>query len=147
MKNINCVFDGACEPTNPGGALGIGGAIFEDKVLIEKYSTFELPNFKNTNNVAEYKAVLWGLTTLIRLKLTNENITIYGDSKLVINQLTGTFKINTGYYVSLAWEAKELLKQFSNIKFEWIVREKNVYADNLSKEELKKHNIQITKRK
>lgn len=144
MKVVNCVFDGACEPTNPGGAMGMGGAIFEDRKLLSKYSSFEPINIKNTNNVAEYKAVLWVMDELIKLSLHNERITIFGDSKLVINQLKGEWKINKGEYSVYALIAKQKKSLFKSINFIWIPREENAYADNLSKKALKEHNIEIT---
>ena len=60
-------------------------------------------------------------------------INIYGDSMLVINQMTGKWKIKSGYYVDYATECKKFLKLFTNINLKWIPREENTYADNLSK--------------
>lgn len=146
MKNINCVFDGACEPRNPGGALGLGAGIFEEHSLVKNYSSFEPAHTNNTNNVAEYKAVIWVLETLVSLDLHQECVNIYGDSKLVVCQMNSEWKLNKGQYIPFAVKAKQLAKQFKNLSFTWVPRDKNVYADNLSKKELIKHSIQITKR-
>lgn len=136
MKNINCVFDGACLK-NPGGKIGIGAAIFEDKTLIMEISTFIPPKPTNTNNVAEYMAVQWVVNELIERKLTNEKIKIVGDSQLVIKQLGGAnWGIKLGPYVQIALEVKSLLYLFKNITFELVPREKNSYADKLSKKML-----------
>lgn len=146
MKNINCVFDGACEPKNPGGAMGMGAAFFEEKKLLKNHSSFEIANKSNTNNVAEYKAFLWLLDELIKFNLTKEKVSIYGDSKLVINQMLGEYKINAGNYVPYAIKAKDKIKLFEHINFIWVPREKNSYADSLSKKALIENKIKIAVR-
>lgn len=136
MKNINCVFDGACIK-NPGGKIGIGAAIFEDRKLIIEISTFFPAKLTNTNNVAEYMAVQWVINELIERKLTNEKIKIIGDSQLVIKQLgSSNWRIKLGPYVQIALEVKYLLYLFKDITFELVAREKNTYADKLSKKML-----------
>lgn len=136
-RKINCVFDGSCLPKNPGGKMGIGAAIFEgfgnNKKLLKKFSKEESANPNNTNNVAEYKAIIWIMQELIKLKLEKEQIRIYGDSDLVISQMNKDFKIKRGNYVEYAKEALELTSKFIDIDFIWIPRTRNSYADNLSR--------------
>lgn len=146
MYQIICYFDGACEPRNPGGAMGMGAFIFINGKELFVHSSFESANPNNTNNIAEYKGIIWILKTLIEKKLNRENIIIRGDSKMVINQMAGIYGINKGNYVPYAYEARGYLSSFKSINFEWIPREQNTQADNLSKKELLNHGIFITKR-
>jgi probable phosphoglycerate mutase len=86
------------------------------------------------SDVAEYRAILLGLKRLLDLGYQHESIQWYNDSEFVMNQMQGTWKIRFGKaYTELALEAKQLLKQFSNITFTWIPREENQEADALSK--------------
>jgi ribonuclease HI len=61
------------------------------------------------------------------------NIVIKGDSALVINQLTGKFKIKTKRIRPLYKKTMSLLAQFYAPKIIWIPREENAEADRLSK--------------
>lgn len=79
-----------------------------------------------TNNQAEYAGVIAGLRYL---STTNHRlVTVRMDSKLVIEQLSGNWKINNPQLRELADQAKELLRGF-NAKLEWIPREANYKAD------------------
>jgi probable phosphoglycerate mutase len=79
-----------------------------------------------TNNQAEYAAVIAGLRYLSQTSY--RAITIRMDSKLVVEQLAGKWKINNPHLRELADQAKELLKDFDN-QLEWIPREQNFRAD------------------
>jgi ribonuclease HI len=139
--------DGATEPINPGGACGIGCIVFRNGELIKEYSYFVSQKPNNTNNIAEYMAFIRALKFIKEEKLLNKNIIIRGDSMLCINQLKGNWQIKNGAYLKYAFIAKKLLKELpNNIFFEWIPREKNQIADDLSKKELIKNGITITKR-
>ena len=73
--------------------------------------------------------------------LFEAQIIVYGDSKLVIEQMFGSWKIRKGAYVPLALAAQRLLRQFKNIKGRWIPREKNEIADELSKSALVREGV------
>lgn len=142
-RKLQCYFDGACEPKNPGGAMGYGAAIFENGVLLKECSGFDAAAPTNTNNVAEYKALLW-LLEQKELFETDVEITVFGDSRLVINQLgIANWNIRKGNYVIFAQRAKEKISSIKNIKFVWIPREENSYADQLSKQQLIEHHIKL----
>jgi len=87
--------------------------------------------------VAEYSGFKTILDYLIEHDLTRSQIIVYGDSKLVIKQMFGRWRIKSGYYVPIAKVCKALLKQFPNITGKWIPREQNGLADELSKAQLK----------
>lgn len=143
---LKCYFDGACEPVNPGGNMGLGGYVDEDEKNIFFFSEMIPKDKNNTNNIAEYKALLNLLHFLIDYKHTDKEIIIYGDSKLVINQMWGTWNMSKGLYIPFAIKCKKLLKQFDNLKGQWIPREENQRADDLSKDALLKNKVKITKR-
>jgi len=71
-----------------------------------------------TNNQAEYLAILEVL------KLTNGNIEIYSDSKLVVNQLNHEWHIKEDNLRNLAVEVWKLIDN-RKVSFIWIPREQN----------------------
>ena len=60
------------------------------------------------------------------------NLLIKGDSKLVINQVTGEFNVKSDNLINLYMEAKKLLKNFNYVAFEHIKRNLNKVADKLA---------------
>lgn len=146
MKKIQCYFDGACEPKNPGGAIGCGAYIIIDGKCELRWSHYIEPRPTNTNNVAEYLSFEVVLNYLYKAELTEENIVIYGDSKLVIEQMNKRWKIGSGMYAPYAERCLEKLEtNFSKKpRMEWVPRQRNTLADECSKECLTKNNIKIT---
>ena len=149
---IKVYFDGACEPKNPGGTAAYGVVVLEnDKRLYEASKVFKpIPGKEKqtSNNVAEYSGFLDALEFLQSHSLHNKEILVYGDSKLVICQMFGDkqrgdhkWRILKGFYKPIALRAQEKLKAFSKIKGQWIPREQNTIADELSKAELKNNGI------
>lgn len=133
---ILCHFDGSCEPRNPGGNMGFGVVMKADGLVFHEWNQFVRSHPHNSNNVAEYGALEYCLNKLIEMGLTDHEIEIKGDSKLVIEQMSGRWKMKGGMYFQYAKACKELLSQFENIKFTWVPRHLNQEADNLSKMEV-----------
>ena len=79
-----------------------------------------------TNNYAEYQGVIAAL----RFLTTTEHrlVTIRLDSKLVVEQLSGRWKVKSPEIKELVFEASQLLGAF-DVKLEWIPRDKNTFAD------------------
>lgn len=136
---ITIKFDGACGPQNPGGRCGGGAVILKDNDLFMEVSERYEPRIKGqtSNNVGEYFGLILAFHHLLDNYLQDEEILVMGDSNLVIEQMSGNWKIKKGIYVELANKAKELKANFKNIRFEWIPREENEWADELSKMAIK----------
>lgn len=79
-----------------------------------------------TNNQAEYSAVIAGLRYLTQTD--HRQVIVRMDSKLVVEQLSGRWKIKNSGMVELAIAARELVSKF-DVTFEWIPREQNAAAD------------------
>ena len=140
-------FDGMCEPRNPGGNMGIGVFILNPKreriFTYSKYRSANEMNGQTSNNVAEYLGIIEAFNFILNNNLQDEKIICCRDSKLVINQTRGEWNCNSGIYSEYYYKAKEIKKNFKNISFEWIPREKNSFADNLSKAEALKKRMRI----
>jgi broad specificity phosphatase PhoE/ribonuclease HI len=83
-----------------------------------------------TNNVAEYLALKAGLEGAIGIN-PESKILVRMDSKLVIEQMSGTWKIKHPDMIQLAREVQALASGRA-IKFMWIPREENSRADALA---------------
>lgn len=147
MTNFEIFFDGACNPTNPGGHMGYGYIIYKEGDFIDNGSFYEEKNPNNTNNVAEYKACLEAFHRLIfyieEENISNFSATFFGDSKLVIEQMSGRWGIKKGQYKEFALKLKSLIQGY-DFDFTWIPREQNTEADELSVRELELRGINRT---
>ena len=119
-------FDG-CSKGNP-GLSGCGAVIYHYNKEIWSKQMFV--GVKETNNVAEYNGLLLGLQGAIHLKI--KNLFVEGDSKIIIKQMKGEYKVNANNLLSLWIQAKELEKYFDSIDYHHIYREHNQRADELS---------------
>lgn len=108
---------------NPGGPASVGVVIRIPGKDVIKFSKI-VP--ANTNNEAEYDAVYSGLEHIAHLHNgINKEIVVYSDSQLVVNQLTGKFKISEENK-SLARRAStihELARELPvPVRIEWLPR-------------------------
>lgn len=118
---------------NPGVA-GYGALVRDaatGRVLAERAA----PLGKQSNNVAEYTGLVEGLRAAYELA-PSAAITVRMDSKLVVEQMSGRWKIKHEDMRRLALEAREVCRQVESaggsVVFEWIPREANKAADALS---------------
>ena len=121
-------FDGACRG-NPSDKLGLG-AIIKDRYgdTITTYS--KISENGGSNNEAEYLSLIQGLKLAIKSKI--RNITVKGDSSLIINQVTGKYQVRADNLIPLHETVKILEMNFDNIKYEHVKREFNKEADKLA---------------
>ena len=119
-------FDG-CSKGNPGLA-GAGAVIFHYNDEIWGRSHFV--GNKNTNNEAEYMGLIIGLKEALSMNI--KELSVEGDSLLVIKQMKGEYKVRSEKLVTLYEEANELAKKFDKITFTHIYRNNNKRADELS---------------
>lgn len=140
IKMKKLYFDGACVPVNPGGDMGLGFWIEEDGKNIHSFSKFidhtTFPT-KTSNNIAEYLALKEGLQYCLSNGITE--LQVFGDSKLVIEQMSGNWKMKKGLYLSYGEATKELVGEYTKIDFNWIRREENTIADSLSNRDVPQH--------
>ncbi|KAG9454425.1 hypothetical protein H6P81_007329 [Aristolochia fimbriata] len=83
-----------------------------------------------SKNEAEYQAILLGLGMAVEIKLPQLNI--YGDSTLVIKQLTGEFEVKKLELMPFWRHAGELLAQISEASLHYVPRSENGTADALA---------------
>tara|TARA_R110002072_G_scaffold244302_1_gene403632 strand:+ start:4161 stop:4598 length:438 start_codon:yes stop_codon:yes gene_type:complete len=123
-------FDGGAR-NNP-GICGIGYAIFMFGELI--YKDNAIVSDYNNNNFAEYQALIHGLRKANELNI-NE-LHVQGDSKIIIGQVQGEYKVKCEGLKPLYNNVKEIEKCFNNITYEHIYRQYNKLTDSLVNEAL-----------
>lgn len=93
-----------------------------------------------TNNQAEYQAVIEALKWLSTIHYQLSTINFFLDSQLVVNQITGTYKIKNQDLKIKNLEIKTLIKNcsrsatklmFKIVNFEHVPRSQNFLADKL----------------
>ncbi|UZJ23620.1 bifunctional RNase H/acid phosphatase [Rhodococcus antarcticus] len=113
---------------NPGPA-GYGAVVFSadrSEVLAERAEGIG----RATNNVAEYGGLIAGLTAAAELGA--DEVDVRMDSKLVVEQVSGRWKVKHPDMVPLAREAQALVRGFARVSLEWIPRAQNAHADRLA---------------
>lgn len=89
---------------------------------------------ETTNNVAEYTALVWGLENA-RGAGVNE-LEILADSELMVNQLTGVYRVKNEGLKPLYAQAKILIGTFDKATINHVYRSDNSEADALANEAL-----------
>lgn len=115
---------------NPGPA-GYGAVVFtadHAAVLAERNEFIG----HATNNFAEYRGLIAGLEAAAAAGATEVAVSM--DSKLVVEQMSGRWRVKHPDLVVLQQEASALAAGFDRISYTWIPRAQNAHADRLANE-------------
>jgi broad specificity phosphatase PhoE/ribonuclease HI len=85
-----------------------------------------------TNNVAEYRGLLAGLTAAAAID-PHASVDVRMDSKLVVEQMSGRWQIKHDDMRRLAAQARATLPP-SQVRYTWVPRSQNSHADRLANE-------------
>jgi ribonuclease HI len=85
-----------------------------------------------TNNVAEYRAAIAALDRAAELRA--RRLLLRSDSRLLIEQLRGKWRVKNPTLIRLHTQARKLLATFDEVSFEHVPRELNKHADRLANE-------------
>jgi len=125
-KKLFLFVDGASRG-NPGPAAA--GIVLKDQdgeVLLKKGQFFG----RMTNNEAEYRALLLGLELVGKFK--PEVLVCLSDSKLVVSQINGLFRVKKPHLRKLLLKIRQAEGGYQRVLYKLIPREKNVAADALA---------------
>ena len=114
---------------NPGPA-GYGALVRDadcGRVLAERAASVG----RATNNVAEYGGLVAGLQAALDLDPTAE-VEVRMDSKLVVEQMSGRWKVKHPDMQQLALQAQKLARQLRSVRYTWVPRAQNGAADALA---------------
>lgn len=128
MSTLKIYTDGGARG-NPGpSAIGVVIKNEADKIVYQRGEKIGWA----TNNEAEYQALIFALEWINKNEQTVERIDFFLDSKLVVSQMRGEFKVKSPKVKPLWQKAKILEEKFpSMIIYNLIPRELNSAADSL----------------
>ncbi len=117
---------------NPGPA-GYGALVLDPvtgQVLAERGEAIG----RASNNVAEYRGLIAGLEAVAEFEPSVVDVRM--DSKLVVEQMSGRWKIKHPDLRPLALQAQRLAQRLPRVTYTWIPREHNGAADRLANQAL-----------
>lgn len=128
VERVVVVADGGSRG-NPGPA-GYGAAVLDPAgtVLAERAAGLG----RVTNNVAEYAGLIAGLEAAIEWGARRVDVRM--DSKLVVEQMSGRWKVKHPDLRPLATRVAELVAELDEVTFNWVPRSQNSLADRLANE-------------
>lgn len=124
MEPWTMYFDGAARRSGAGAGIVLISP--EKHMLPYSFALSELCS----NNVAEYQALIIGLQ--IALEIGVSFIEVYGDSKLIINQLSLQYDVKHEDLKPYFAYARQLMEKFDNVMLEHVPRVENKRADALA---------------
>lgn len=114
---------------NPGPA-GYGALVRDaetGRVLAERAASVG----RATNNVAEYGGLVAGLQAALDLDASAE-VEVRMDSKLVVEQMSGRWKVKHPDMQQLALQAQKIARRLGGVTYTWVPRAQNGAADALA---------------
>ncbi|KAL0539418.1 hypothetical protein IC582_023630 [Cucumis melo] len=117
-------FDGAARRSGAGAGIVLISP--EKHMLPYSFALAELCS----NNVAEYQALIIGLQMTLEIEVSF--IEIYGDSKLIINQLSLQYDVKHEDLKPYFTYARQLMERFDSVMLEHVPRTENKRADALA---------------
>ena len=120
-------FDGSSSGTSSGGSAG---AVLFNAIDWKSLKNKGIPLVNATVNEAEYEALILGLEMCIEQGITE--LTVFGDSQLVIGQVVGTKITRSENLKPLAAKVATLLTNFVKVELFHVKREFNASSDHLA---------------
>lgn len=90
---------------------------------------------ESTNNIAEAQAIISALSRA--LQLGKKKVHLFSDSELLVNQITGRYKIRNPELIKLHKKIRALINQFESFQILKVDRSLNKDADKLANSILK----------
>ncbi|MFY9716829.1 MAG: ribonuclease HI family protein [Thermoplasmata archaeon] len=127
-------FDGACQTIGRRRVAAYGCTVEGPGLQHEECGLAVPPGHpRSTNNVAEYIGAIRALEWLAAVPYVAE-VVVRGDSELVIRQMNGEYAVRAEHLKPYHERLRQLAGLFRRVEFQWVPREQNRRADDLSKE-------------
>jgi ribonuclease HI len=117
-------FDGACTRESTGA-----GVVFISPSKETTHLSFKL-DFKVTNNIAEYEALLLGLNAAKEMKI--QRLQVFGDADLIIQQVNKSFQAKHVRLKAYRDEVLKMIVAFTDFKISYVPRAMNELVDSLA---------------
>jgi ribonuclease HI len=119
---------------NPGKSAG-GAVLYDDKKKEIAYGGIYCG--VQTNNFAEYAGMIHGLQLAVQNDITDLEVVL--DSKLIVEQMNGNFKVKNANLKPSFEQAKILCEKFDTVRFRHVLRHKNTVADGIANNVMDQH--------
>jgi ribonuclease H / adenosylcobalamin/alpha-ribazole phosphatase len=116
---------------NPGPAAY--GAVVLDAATGEVLAERAAAIGRATNNVAEYSGLIAGLAAAAEID-PSARVEVRMDSKLVVEQMSGRWKVKHPSMIPLREQAARLARDLAHVTYTWMPRARNAHADRLANE-------------
>jgi ribonuclease HI len=103
-----------------------------------------VPLQDSTNNVAEYRGLIEALKYSSKVFGYDTHLEIRSDSKLMVEQMKGTFQVKSEGLLPLWAEAMILSEKFIQVSYVHVPRKENTVADhiaNLTMDRMASHDV------
>ena len=134
------LYRGFCEdgvPAERAGVMCYGWLIYRDGRLIARGHGGFARCEDASSNIAEYLALIEGLSALVDMGLERDLILIKGDARSVIDQMQGLAAVNSPSTRPLYRRASRLASKLKRAEWRWMPRRKNHDADLLTRRAMK----------
>ncbi len=128
---IELWIDGSCFLVNHLRIASVGFIIKKGEMTIAKSSKIVGKGKKMTNNIAEYNAFIYALREIKRRQLDTEEILVRSNSRLLVDQIRGSWKAKTAAIFPLYREARQIAINLK-LKIKWISKEMNIEANEIA---------------
>lgn len=118
-------FDGGRRPSIDTAAYGFTLKDAEGKLLTRSAQAIG----NETHNVAEYRGLIAGLLCAAELGISD--LEVRGDSKVVVLQMSGEWKVKAEHLAVLRDEARRVASRIGKVEYIWNGRDENFDADEL----------------
>ena len=88
-------------------------------------------DFDVTNNGADYEACIIGLKATVALDV--QKLRVYGDSSLIINQISGRWKVRSESLTPYQSHLEQVASQIREVEYTYLRLEENQFADTLAR--------------
>ncbi|MBX4211494.1 MAG: ribonuclease HI family protein [Candidatus Yanofskybacteria bacterium] len=131
MGNHYIIYTDGGSRGNPGPSA-LGAVIEGPDIGKKEYGEYI---GETTNNIAEYKAMVFALKKLKQLigadRAGESTVELRADSELLVKQLSGEYKVKEENMQDLFMEVWNLRLDFKKVDFVHIMREQNKEADHM----------------
>ena len=133
---IELWIDGSYFILNQEKIASAGLIIKKGEITIAKSSKITGKGKEMNNNIAEYNAFIYALREIKRRQLDTEEILIRSNSRLLVDQMNGSWKAKTETIFPLYREARQIAINLK-LKIKWISKEVNIEANEMARLALK----------
>lgn len=147
MNEAIVYFDGGIRNSK----MALGFAVYENEEFYDPTKEPDKELFcghrkcgRGSSNLAEYRALIAALMECLKREI--KIVHVYGDSQLIVRQITGASKTNNKDLIEHRDKSLELLNLFENYSIKWIPRKYNKRSDQLVNQIFEKCSGKISKK-